>query len=84
MPFSSGESPKSLHQVNKFCIFQSYKSLEKDLRMRQANFASTAKDSPPEIKQSIFVAWEQVLNASAKANIQHAATKVTNMDYFIP
>ena len=27
------------------------------------------------------VAWEQVLDASAKANIQHAATKVTNMLY---
>ncbi|RHK31354.1 hypothetical protein DW068_17485 [Anaerobutyricum hallii] len=25
--------------------------------------------------------WEQVLDASAKANIQHAATKVTNRDY---
>ena len=26
---------------------------------------------------------EQVLDASAKASIQHAATKVTEMDYFI-
>ena len=29
------------------------------------------------------MAWEQVLDASAKANIQHAATKVTNRDSFI-
>ena len=43
-----------------------------------------AKDSPKGRKYCLFVAWEQVLDASAKANIQHAATKVTNMDYFIP
>ncbi|RHN05400.1 hypothetical protein DWZ29_16730 [Anaerobutyricum hallii] len=43
---------------------------------------SPAKDSPQGIKQSIFVAWEQVLDASAKANIQYATTKVTNMDCF--
>ena len=33
------------------------------------------------MKYSIFVASEQVLDVSAKANIQHAATKVTNMLY---
>ena len=32
----------------------------------------------------IFVAWEQVLDTSDRASIQHAATKVTNMDYYIP
>ncbi|EEG35134.1 hypothetical protein EUBHAL_03013, partial [Anaerobutyricum hallii DSM 3353] len=40
------------------------------------------KHSPQEIKQSIFVAWKQVLDTSDRASIQHAATKVTNMDCF--
>ena len=29
----------------------------------------TSKDSPKETNKSIFVAWEQVLNASAQASI---------------
>ena len=55
IPFSSGESPKLLHQVNKFCIFQSYKSLEKDLRMRQANFAFPAKAQPSGDKNNPYL-----------------------------
>ena len=35
------------------------------------------------MKYSIFVASEQVLDVSAKANIQHAATKVTTMLYLL-
>ena len=35
------------------------------------------------MKYSIFVASEQVLDVSAEANIQRAATKVTNIEYFV-
>ena len=35
------------------------------------------------MKESIFVPSEQVLDTSGKASIQHAATKVTNIDSFI-
>ena len=35
------------------------------------------------MKVSLSVAWEQVLDVSAGANIQHAATKVTDRDTFI-
>ena len=35
------------------------------------------------IKSFIFVVWEQVLDASAKATIQHAATKITNINDLI-
>ena len=42
--------------------------------------SNSAKDRPQEDITSIFVAWEQRLDASAKASIQPAATKVTNME----
>ena len=35
------------------------------------------------MKVSLSVAWEQVLDVSAGANIQHAATNVTDRDTFI-
>ena len=47
-----------------------------------SNFTPAAKDSSQKEKESIFVAWEQRLDASAPANIQPAATKVTNIDSF--
>ena len=40
-----------------------------------------SKDRTPKDKYSRFVAWEQRLDASAQANIQPAATKVTNREY---
>ncbi|MSU81741.1 hypothetical protein FYJ25_05035 [Anaerobutyricum soehngenii] len=40
------------------------------------------KNRPLEEKESISVTSEQVLNVSAGANIQHAATKVTDMNSF--
>ena len=36
------------------------------------------------IQSVIFVGWEQMLDASAEANIQHAATKITNINTWIP
>ena len=38
------------------------------------------KHSAIESTYSLFVAWEQVLDVSVKASIQHAATKVTNRE----
>ena len=48
-----------------------------------ATDSSAFKVSPQRRKASIFVASEQVLDTSDRASIQHAATKVTNMDAFL-
>ena len=44
-------------------------------------FINPAKDRTQEDRYSIFVASEQRLDVSMEANIQPAATKVTNMEY---
>ena len=49
-----------------------------------SDVTSTAKDSLLGIKYAIFVTSEQVLDTSIRASIQHAATKVANIAYFIP
>ena len=43
------------------------------------HLSASAKDSHHEVEEAIFVPSEQVLDASAKESIQHAATKVTNI-----
>ena len=43
------------------------------------HLSASAKDSHHEVEEAIFVTSEQVLDASAKESIQHAATKVTNI-----
>ena len=43
-----------------------------------SNFIPAATVRTIEAQSSLFVAWEQVLDASVKVSIQHAATKVTN------
>ena len=43
------------------------------------NYFSKTADARDENQYSIFVVSEQVLDVSAQANIQHAATKITNM-----
>ena len=45
-----------------------------------SDFTSETTVRNIEIPSSIFVVSEQVLDASAQANIQRAATKITNMD----
>ena len=45
-----------------------------------SDFTSETTIRNIEIPSSIFVVSEQVLDASAQANIQRAATKITNMD----
>ena len=44
---------------------------------------SSTKVRSAKAKSSADVAWEQVLDASGQANIQHATTKVTNIDDLI-
>ena len=48
-----------------------------------SDFTSETTVRNIEIPSSIFVVSEQVLDASAKANIQHAATKITNINDLI-
>ena len=48
-----------------------------------SHFTSVATDRNIETQSSIFVVSEQVLDTSGKANIQHAATKITNMDDWV-
>ena len=43
------------------------------------HLSASAKDSHHEVEEAIFVTSEQVLDASVKESIQHAATKVTNI-----
>ena len=57
------------------------------LLISSPNFSTNLLKQPENrslrIQSSIFVVWEQVLDASAKANIQHAATKITNIEDWI-
>jgi len=47
------------------------------------NLSEWSENRSLRIKSFIFVVWEQVLDASAKATIQHAATKITNINDLI-
>ena len=51
-----------------------------NLSNMNSDFTSETTVRNIEIPSSIFVVSEQVLDASAQANIQRAATKITNMD----
>ena len=51
-----------------------------NLSNMNSDFTSENTFRNNEIPSSIFVVSEQVLDASAQANIQRAATKITNMD----
>ncbi|WP_270847088.1 hypothetical protein, partial [Anaerobutyricum hallii] len=51
-----------------------------NLSNMNSDFTSENTVRNNEIPSSIFVVSEQVLDASAQANIQRAATKITNMD----
>ena len=50
-----------------------------NLSNMNSDFTSETTVRNIEIPSSIFVVSEQVLDVSAQANIQHAATKITNM-----
>ena len=80
---------KSLSLENTVDIFildsnSTDKSLEKDLRMRQANFAFPAKAQPSGDKNNPYL-WpgSKCWIRAVRVSIQHAATKVTNIDSFI-
>ena len=51
-----------------------------NLSNMNSDFTSATIVRNTETPSSIFVVSEQVLDASAQANIQRAATKITNMD----
>ena len=54
-----------------------------NLSNMNSDFTSATTDRNIETQYFIFVVSEQVLDASVQANIQHAATKITNMKYWV-
>ena len=66
----------SLYFLMKSQLFGEFPNLSN----MNSDFTSENTVRNNEIPSSIFVVSEQVLDASAQANIQRAATKITNMD----
>ena len=48
-----------------------------------ANLLEEPRNRSLRIQSAIFVVWEQVLDVSVEANIQRAATKITNIEIWI-